>query len=56
MMIDGIPAPGPNLFLPKGHYWFYQCWSKNGVIHSETQKVVFPVRTLLDVSDVNANQ
>jgi hypothetical protein len=21
MMIDGIPAPGPNLFLPKGHYW-----------------------------------
>ena len=23
MMIDGIPAPGPNLFLPKGHYWLY---------------------------------
>jgi hypothetical protein len=21
MMIDGIPAPGPYLFLPKGHDW-----------------------------------
>ena len=21
VMIDCIPAPGPNLFLPKGHFW-----------------------------------
>ena len=20
-MMDGIPVTGPNLFLPKGHYW-----------------------------------